>query len=123
MAKETNKEKALAALLITKDMAHASRHSGLSKRTLQRYLDDPEFVSEYRAARSRIIENAIITLQRGSGAAVGALARNLCCGNPSVEIRAAQIWLDMAMRGGELLHVVQRLEALEDYAATIREQA
>lgn len=118
MAKQTNKEKVLTALLNTSSISEAAKVSGLSEPTLYRYLQDKSFVADYRDARRKIVENSITQLQQAAGDAVETLKRNMNCDNPSVEVRAAQIILDSAYKGVELIDIVERLEVLEDATQT-----
>lgn len=113
MAKETNKEKALTALLNSSTLSDAAKACGLSEATLYRYLQEKEFKKDYREARRQLVEYSINELQQASGDAVKTLKTNLSCGNPSVEVRAAQIILDNAHKGIELMDVLERLEVLE----------
>lgn len=114
MPKTTNKEKALAALLESASIADAAKRCELSQETLYRYLKDKEFVADYRNARRQVVENSITQLQQASGEAVEALRRNLSCTNPQAEIRAAQIILDNALKGVELVDILERLEQIEN---------
>jgi AcrR family transcriptional regulator len=114
MPKITNKEKALTALLESSSIADAAKRCELSQETLYRYLREKEFVSDYREARRQIVENSITQLQQASGEAVEALRRNLSCANPSAEIRSAQIFLDNALKGVELVDILERLEQIEN---------
>ena len=114
MPKESNKEKALTALLNSSSIADAAQKCGLTDRTLYRYLDDAEFKKEYRAARRALVENSISRIQSATGEAVETLKKNLHCENPSVEVRAAQIILDNALKGVEIIDILERLEVLED---------
>ncbi len=114
MPKTTNKEKALAALLESASIADAAKRCELSQETLYRYLKDKEFVADYRNARRQVVENSITQLQRASSEAVETLRRNLSCTNPQAEIRAAQIILDNALKGVELVDILERLEQIEN---------
>ena len=114
MPKEKNKEKALSALLQTSSVKDAAKKCGLSEETLYRYLKEPEFNAEYRASRRLLVENSIARIQGLTGQALETLARNLHCENPSVEVRAAQILIDNAIRGVEITDILERLEALEN---------
>ena len=118
MPKTTNKEKALAALLESASIADAAKRCELSQETLYRYLKDKEFVTDYRNARRQVVENSITQLQQASGEAVEALRRNLSCTNPQAEIRAAQIILDNALKGVELVDILERLEQIENAVET-----
>lgn len=114
MAKEKNREKALAALLTTSTITDAARVAGLSHRTLTRYLEGDEFKREYRAARASIVENAVSGLQSAASEAVETLKRNLHCENPAVEVRCAQIIIENSIKGVEVTDLMERLERLEN---------
>jgi len=118
MPKTTNKEKALAALLECSSIADAAKSCHLSQETLYRYLREKEFVADYRNARRQVVENSITRLQQASGEAVETLRRNLSCKNANAEIRAAQIILDNAIKGVELVDVIERLEMIENAIET-----
>jgi hypothetical protein len=113
MPKQTNKEKALNALLISPSIRDASRTSGLSEETIYRYLKDAEFKTEYTAARRRIFEQNIFKMQSLHNEAIETLQKNLYCENPSVEVRAAQIIVEANRKDFETFDILERLEALE----------
>lgn len=113
MPKQSNKEKAIIALLETSSIVEAASKSGLSQETIYRYLRDKEFLKEYRSARRQIVENSIGQIQAATVEAVETLQRNLHCENPAVEVRAAQVILETSFKGTELLDVLERLEILE----------
>src|SRR5262245_11792553 len=102
-------ELAIAALLTQPTHAEAARTAGVSEATLQRWLRQPDFVTEYRAARRAVVEGAIAKVQAIAGEAVAALRRNLTCGSPSVQVRAALGILDIAAKGVELTDLAERV--------------
>jgi AcrR family transcriptional regulator len=114
MPKETNKEKVLAALIETSSVRDAAKKSGIAEATVYRYLQDKEFLAEYRNARRQTVESAIAQMQNAATAAVYKLTELMNCENPAVAARCAQIILDNAIKGVELIDVVERLENLED---------
>lgn len=114
MPKETNKEKALTALLETASIKDAATVCGLSEKTLYRFLDDAEFKQEYQKARRSIFEQNIFKLQSLHAGAVETLERNLNCENPSVEVRAAQIVIESNRKDFEIFDILERLEQLEN---------
>jgi AcrR family transcriptional regulator len=116
MAKETNREKVLAALIETSSIRDAAKKCGIGEATIYRHLQDKEFLAEYRNARRATVENAIASIQAATGEAVEALRRNLSCSNPQAEIRSAAIILDTSKKGVELIDFIQRLEILEQNA-------
>jgi hypothetical protein len=106
-------ESLIAALLTEPSHAAAAAKAGLSEATLHRWLHLPEFQAAYRLARRGIVETAIGRLQQSTGKAVEALERNLTCGHPGNEIRAALGILDQAVKAVELIDLVGRVEELE----------
>jgi len=114
MPKPNNKEKALNGLLNSASVTEASAQSGLSERTLYRFLEDVEFKQEYNASRRRIFEQNIFKLQSLHNQAVETLERNLNCENPSVEVRAAQIVIESNRKDFETFDILERLEQLEN---------
>lgn len=113
MAKLANQQKAITALLTTDTIAKAADQAGLSQETIYRYLRDPLFLAEYRATRRDLMESTVGRLQNATDQAVHTLRRNMQCGTPGAEIRAAQVILENASKGIELTEIVERLEALE----------
>ena len=73
-----------------------------------------EFKSKYRAARREVVEKSISEVQSAMDEAVRTLKRNLSCGSPSAEIRAAQIIIDAGIRGTETVDILERIETLEN---------
>lgn len=103
----------IAALLAQPTHARAAEVAGLSEATVQRWLRNSKFKARYRAARRTVLESAIGQLQNTTTEAAQALARNLYCGNPGVEVRAAVAILEQSARGLELIELSDRVELLE----------
>ena len=110
---ERKSETVIAALLTEPSHAAAASKAGIGEATLQRWLRNPTFINAYRIARRLIVEAAVGQVQQATAQAVEVLTRNLNCGTPSVEVRAALAILDKAMLGVELIDVTSRLEELE----------
>jgi hypothetical protein len=111
-------EKAIASLLSTRTIGEAAKVCGVNDATLWRWLQLPDFQSAYRAARRQVVERAITELQAAASEAVETLKRNLTCGKPEAENRAAQIVLEQAVRGVELIDLQERIERLEELSAS-----
>ena len=118
MPKEDNREQALTALLESASITEAAEKSGLSPKTIRRYLEDKDFAEEYRSARRQLFEQNIVRLQSLHAGAVATLERNLSCNNPSVEVRAAQIIIEGNRKDFETLDILERLEKMEDAIKT-----
>ncbi len=110
-------EQAIAALLSTPSIPAAAKAVGIGEATLWRWLQLPDFSAAYRAARRQVVERAVSELQAAASEAVETLKRNLTCENPGVEIRAAQIVLEQAVKGVELIDLQERVERLESLLA------
>ena len=111
--KTNNKEKIIDALLTTSSIADAAKQVKIGEATIYRYLRDADFKRDYLNARRDVVTNTIGQLQGASEKAVQTLEKNLSCGNPSAEIRAAQIILENSYKGIETLDILARLEILE----------
>jgi hypothetical protein len=90
---------AIAALLRAPGVEAAAAMVGMDAAVLREWLEDPKFRARYRAARQAVLEDANVRLQQLAEGAVEALARNLTCGVPEVEVEAARVVLAHAMPG------------------------
>ena len=81
--------------------------------TIWRWIQQADFRARLRDARRAVVEGAIGRLQQAATEAVETLRRNLTCGTPSVEVRAAATILDQAIKAVELFDMVERVEQLE----------
>jgi hypothetical protein len=107
-------ERAVQALLTERTLVAAAEAAGVGERTLRRWLSqDQGFLSAYRTARRRVVEVGIADLQRAASEAVETLRRNLSCGSPQAEIRAALAIVDLAIRGVDLVDHEERISDLE----------
>ncbi len=107
-------ERAIATLLTEPTIAAAAAAAGVGERTLRRWLHENEgFIAAYRQARRRASEVAVAHLQRAAEKAAATLERNLECGDPNPEIRAANVVLSHILRGLEFYELEERLAALE----------
>ena len=106
-------ESAIASLLSHSSVEAAARACGVGERTLRRWLSTAAFVTAYDAARRAVLDRAIGGLTGATGQALDALKRNLDCGNPSAEVRAAVAVFDLTLRATELRDVLARLDDLE----------
>ncbi|MDB5310339.1 MAG: hypothetical protein JWO38_4541 [Gemmataceae bacterium] len=93
-------EVVIAALLTEPTHAAAAARAGIGEATVQRCLRKKSFLRLYRAARRRVVEAAIGQVQQLTSEAVQVFRRNLTCGVPAVELRAAALVLAQAIKGG-----------------------
>src|SRR4051812_45047408 len=112
-ATERKQDRAILALLTEPTVEAAARTADVAPATLWRWSRQPEFRTKLRDARRAVLEGAIGRLQQAATEAVSTLQRNLSCGTPSVEVRAATAILDQAVKAVELFDVIERVEQLE----------
>src|SRR5262249_35253725 len=114
---------AIGALLEKPTQAEAAEAAGVSLSTLKAWLREPDFRAAFREAARQLSEVRGGRLQRLGDKALDALERNLACGNPAVETRAALGALEHAARAAEFHDVAaeiddlkRRLQELESHA-------
>src|SRR5690349_18470866 len=93
---------AIAALLNTFTVRQAAQECGVTERTLFRWLKDPLFVEEYRAARRQAVQQAIARSQQVSGHAVSVLVSLMASSTPAVKLGAARTILELSIKAVEL---------------------
>jgi len=71
--KERVRERAITALLASPTLEAAAREAGISKRTLLRWLQQPEFRAAYSRAKADVLRTATAILTRNSGRAAEVL--------------------------------------------------
>ena len=114
MPKETNKEKVLSALIETSSIRDAAKRSGVGEATIYRYLQDKDFLAQYRNARRQTVESAIVKMQNAASEAVDRLKELQHCENPAVDARCAQIIYENSVKGLETTDILERLETIEN---------
>jgi hypothetical protein len=106
-------ELALAALVVEPTIAAAAKKIGVAERTLRGWLKTPAFAASYRECCRAVLDASTSSLAAATADAVETLRRNLACGNPAAEIRAAAAILEHAYKAAELMDLMKRLESLE----------
>ena len=104
---------AVSALLQSPTVEAAAGLCGVSESTLSRWIKRSDFQDVYTQARRELVQRSLSSLQTASVEALDALKRNLACGLPAIEVRAASALLDQSFRATELLGIEARLDALE----------
>jgi hypothetical protein len=112
-ATERKQDRAILALLTEPTVEAAARSADVAPATIWRWTQQADFRSRLRDARRAVVEGAIGRLQAAATEAVDALRRNLTCGTPSVEVRAATAILDQAIKAVVLFDLAERVEHLE----------
>ena len=112
---------AVIALLQSPTVEGAAGLCGVSESTLSRWIKRADFQDAYTQARSELVQRSLSSLQTASLEALDALKRNVACGLPAIEVRAASALLDQSLRATELVGIEARLDALECAVKSRRE--
>jgi hypothetical protein len=89
---------AVAALLSSPSIRSAANRSGISERTMRRWLRDPLFTDRLTVAQREAQDVALGEVRGLAGQAVAALRRSLVCEQPAVQLRAAIEVLELGLR-------------------------
>ncbi len=111
-------EQALAALLQHPTIALAAKATGVSEKTMWRWLQREDFQKRYREAQRSLVDGAIGELQAAMTEAVRTLRNNLTCGNAFAENTAATTIIAQALKAVEIQGLEQRVERLEELLKT-----
>src|SRR5262245_23578840 len=107
------RHQAVVALLEHATIGRAAASVGIDESTMRQWLGRAGFTHLYRRARRQLVEAALGRLQQAMAQAVDALTRNLACGHPGTEVRAAAVLLQQGTAAVELYDVEDRLARLE----------
>lgn len=112
----------IVALLENPTLEKAAAAAGVSKTTLWRAAQKPEFAEAYRAARREAFSQSVARLQHASSAAVGTLLRIMTDRDASSasRVHAADVVLQTALRGMEMEELEARVAQLEVAAENAR---
>jgi hypothetical protein len=111
--KSRKREAAISALLSEGTLSEAAEKAGISYHTLKNWLGREDFLHDYHQARSQVFERSLDRLLSVRLESIDTLRRNLSCGLPSAENRAAEILLEQGIRAQEAVDILARLAALE----------
>jgi len=108
-------ERAVAALLTKPTIRAAARECGVSSRTLQRVMKQPEFESAYRDARRALVREATAKLTANSGRAADILRKVFDDRKAaaSARVSAAVSTVRLCLEGYELEELEARIANLE----------
>ena len=120
-AKNRKREEAIAALLGCPTIQAAAEKTGISVRTLQAWLKEPDFITDYQEARTAIVSQATARLRSIMTEAVDVLAEvmNEPANPPGPRISAAKTVLEMGLKAVENEEIIDRLSALEEHVKSM----
>ena len=99
----TRMQRALSALMASPTIAEAAKAAGVSERTMQRYVKDPEFARAYAEATKQLTDEAAARLLHAIGPAVSTLESVCQDGNspPYARVQAASAILSHGLKAIE----------------------
>ena len=109
------REQAIAALLTSPTIQDAARSCGVTARTLQRWLAEPEFQSQYRSTKSQLLEGTVNKLRSIGIDGVTALHR-IAVDKESpagATVSAGRAILEVLLRAVEVKDLDARITELE----------
>lgn len=111
-----NQERALAALVSNPTIKAAAAAAGIDYRTMRRYMDDPDFMTEYRHITTEMLQDARMRSQQLLNPALEALAEIFTNAEAkdSDRIAAARGILEWGTKLTELTDIAERVEMLEN---------
>jgi hypothetical protein len=113
---QRQQERTINALLSSNTLEGAAKKAGISKRTLLRWMEEPEFRAAYRKAKGDVLRTASAILTRDSGKAALTLTK-IFTGKPtenqSSRVSAARATLRLALDAFALEDLDERLRKLE----------
>lgn len=104
----------VAALASGKSVKDAACEAGVSERTAFRRLEQTDFVRRVAELRGRMVESAAGRLAAAAGAACDRLTKLLNAESEGVQLGAARLILEQAVRLREVVDLERRLAALEE---------
>ena len=116
-ARHRKTEAFIAALLTSRTIEEAAAKAGIALITGRRWLQDPDFVEQFRQMRQEVMGQVLGRVQRASVEAVDTLCSvQVSSDSDSARVSAARTLLDVALRSVEIQELERRLEALERQA-------
>jgi predicted site-specific integrase-resolvase len=109
--------KAITALLDHRTVGEAAEAVGVGESTLFRWMQDGIFQRYFRDAKRRVVDQAIVRIQKSSGQAVETLYRIMTDEQkpPSARVACAKAILDMSIKAVELENLEARVKSLEEH--------
>jgi len=94
--------------------AEAAEKAGVSQRTAQRRIADPEFQQQVAQLRTKLMARALDKMAENMTRAADAIARLIDAENPAISLRAARSMLTLSLRLHDALDLQNRIRAIEE---------
>lgn len=106
-------QRAIDELLRSGSRSKAADHAGVSIGTIDRWHKDGHFLAMLAEARTEATRGITTLLWNALDDATATLVRNLVCGQPASEIRAARTLFEITLKLYEVMDLHERLSRLE----------
>lgn len=104
---------ALPIIAVSRTLARAARDSGVSEKTLRKWLDDPSFRSQIEHIREEAFQLARKQLQAAIPHCIAMLAEMAAeCDDPAIRLRAIRTLMTYGVKFGELDSLAAELRDL-----------
>ncbi len=104
---------AISALLAGRDQERAANDAGVSRRTLSRWLSEPDFQTQLQRAADALLRQARLRALAGATGALDVLDNQMKFGGNAERVRAATQWLTFAERFARDRNLERRVAQLE----------
>ena len=103
---------ALTSLLTGATHEEAAQHANVTAKTIQRWHEQPRFKAELRTRGHQALQNTTTQLAGGLATAVAVLREVYedATQPPSVRVRAAKFYADLALRAHDVIDMEERLQ-------------
>lgn len=112
------KKKMIAALMTCRTIGEAVQMAGVTRTTLSRWLNDPEFSKALTAAENETMRESSRVLLTGQREALKTIFELMINGeSDAIKLRAAAEWLSQSFKWRELITLDERMTAIEERLA------
>lgn len=118
----TTKQESLIALLLAGiTITAAAKQLKVNESTARRWLKLPHVHQAYKDQQQTLFDDKLSELRSGVGTAISTLKRNMTSEDTtaSVQVRAAQIWLEQALELHKMSELEQKIAELEQYVKQV----
>jgi hypothetical protein len=109
------KDRAIAALVAGESVEAAAAAAKINRRTLSLWMyGNADFQARYAAARKKLLDDALLLLQRSARHGVIALLKAVAGDDPALSVKASVALLEQTLRIDSYVSLEGRVAALEE---------
>jgi predicted transcriptional regulator len=111
----SKKDQAIGILLTSKTIQQAADTLGVDERTVRKWLEDPAFLAEYKAAKRKCLDQTIMSIQAMNLKALDSLEKILDGNDPKLYTAAAKAVLDLNFKVIQIEELQTQIDELRKY--------